>query len=255
MNNKITLSLLGGALVSGSAFAGEVVAPIEAAPCFEGDVAVGYHSDYIFRGARLGSNMVDSAVNLSKSAWGLDFTAGAWYGSFEEEVTGFDTNVDELDLTFGVSKDFGFARFNTGYIYYNTDTLFGNEELAEVYVGFSKDLCYGISSSLTYFIDASGELSSDEGDNNGYSELSLAKSDLFLEGLTLSNDLGYLVEKGQLNHNTTKLSYDWAFSENATLTPYLAYTWELDALEEHGPSWTGVEQNRFHGGVALTVSF
>jgi hypothetical protein len=257
MNNKITLSLLGGALVSGSAFAGEVVAPVvETAPCYEADVMVGAHSDYIWRGARQGSNLVDAAVNLSKSAWGLDFTAGAWYGSFEEEASGSDSNVDELDLTFGVSKDLGFARFNTGYIYYNVDTLLGNDEASEIYVGFSKELCYGLSSSLTYFINTSGDLGGDsEYDNNGYSVLSLAKSDLFLEGLTLSNDLGYLVEKGQLNHNTTTLGYDYALSENATITPYLAYTWELDALEEHGPSWTGSEQNRFHGGVALTVSF
>ncbi|MEO1856105.1 MAG: hypothetical protein ABGY95_01900 [Rubritalea sp.] len=251
MNNKITLSLLGGALVSGSAFAGEVVAPlVEVSPSYEADVTVGAHSDYIFRGARLGTDLVDSAVNVSKSAWGLDFTAGAWYGSFVND----GDNIDELDLTFGVSKDFGFARFNTGYIHYNADSGTANEELAEVYVGFSKDLCYGLSSSLTYFIDASGELSSDEGDNNGYSELSLAKSDLFLEGLTLSNDLGYLVEKGQLSHNTTTLGYDYSLSENATITPYIAYTWELDALEEHA-SFTEREQNRFYGGVALTVSF
>ncbi|MFT5883280.1 MAG: hypothetical protein ACI9FG_001793 [Crocinitomicaceae bacterium] len=253
MNNKITLSLLGGALVSGSAFAGEVVEPIEVCtPSYEADLTVGAHSDYIFRGARLGTDMVDAAVNVTKSAWGLDFSAGAWYGSFENG----NTNIDELDLTFGVSKDLGFARFNTGYIHYDFDAgTAGADQTAEIFVGFSKDLCYGISTSLTYFIDASGELSSDEADNNGYSQLSLAKSDLFLEGLTLSNDLGYLVEKGQLNHNTTTLGYDYALSENATITPYIAYTWELDAIEEHGPTLNGVEQNRFHGGVALTVSF
>ena len=254
MNNKITLSLLGGALVTGSAFAGEVVAPlVEVSPSYEADVTVGAHSDYIFRGAHFGTDLVDSAVNVSKSAWGLDFTAGAWYGSFNDA----GRNLDELDLTFGVSKDLGFARFNTGYIHYNLDFGSTNLELAEVYVGFSKDLCYGLSSSLTYFIEASGELSADEGDNDGYTELSLAKSDLFLEGLTLSNNLGYLVEKGQLNHNTTTLGYDYALSENATITPYLAYTWELDALEEHGPLGADdrSEQNRFHGGVALTVSF
>jgi hypothetical protein len=264
MNNKITLSLLGGALVSGSAFAGEVVAPIvETTPCFEADLGVGYHSDYIFRGARLGTNMIDAELNVAKSAWGLDFSAGAWLGSYTEKLDGADSNFDELDLTFGVSKDFGWARFNTGYIHYNTDYIAGNLENAEVYVGFSKDLCYGLSSSLTYFIDASGELSADEGDNNGYTQLSLAKSDLFLEGLTLSNDLGYLAEKGQLNHNTTSLGYDWALSENATLTPYIAYTWELDALEQHGPTQNNPggtlpalsQQNRFHGGIALSVSF
>ena len=122
MNNKITLSLLGGALVSGSAFAGEVVAPVvEAAPCYEADVMVGGHSDYIFRGARFGSDLIDAGVNVSKSAWGLDFSAGAWYGSFEEKLTGLDLNTNEPDLFLGVSKDFGFVRFNTGFIHYDLD--------------------------------------------------------------------------------------------------------------------------------------
>lgn len=255
MNNKTTLSLLGGALLSGAAYAGPVVAPVVPEACcpVEGEVAVGYHSDYIWRGAKLGSDLVDASVTLSKSAWGLDFSGGAWYGSFDERIT--DVNVDELDLFFEVSKDFGFARFNTGYIWYNTDiSPVVTVDTAEVYVGLSKDLCWGLSSSLTYFIDASGELSSDEGDNNGYSEFVLEKSDLFFDGLSLGNTLGYAVEKGQLLHNTTTLGYAYEFCENVSLNPYVAYTWELDGLEEHGQGYPS-EQNRFFGGVSLAVSF
>ncbi len=246
MNNNITLSLLGGALVSGSAFAGEVVAPVqECAPCFEGSAYVGAHSDYVFRGAHLGAELVDAGVDVSTSAWGLDLAAGAWYGSYTNSA---GINEDEINLFAELSKDLGFARLTTGYIWYNVD---GGpdftDDVAEVYFGLSKDLAYGLSTSLTYFLDASGELSSDEGDNDGYSQLSVSKSDIILEGLTLNNDLGYLVERGRLSYNTTSLSYDVSITDHATLSPYLAHTWSLNGLRD--------EKNRFFGGVSLSVGF
>ncbi|MFC4993667.1 hypothetical protein [Rubritalea tangerina] len=274
MNNKITLSLLGGALLSGAAFAGEVAPPVvETAPCFEGDLYVGAHSDYIFRGALLGRPLIDAGVDLTKSAWGLDFGLGAWYGGFKETATGAEFNVQELDLYAEVSKDFGFARFTTGYIHYNFFGGAGNlatvpghpdaldiNDANEVYFTLSKDFCYGISAAYTYFWNVTDTKNYD---NDGYSVGTLAKDDLFVEGLSLTNDLGYYVEKGQLSHNTTSLSYDLAITENATLTPYLAFTWELDyydngrgtASYDRVNTYGNGEQNRFHGGVSLSVSF
>ncbi|MGJ8673154.1 hypothetical protein [Rubritalea sp.] len=255
MNNKTTLSLLSGALLSGAAFAGPVVVDVvEVEPSFEGEIYAGYSSDYIFRGAYFGDDLVDAGINLSKSAWGVDFATGAWYGSYDNGTT--NQAEDELDLFFEMSKDFGFARFTTGYIWYNTDNGHGTStDVAEVYLGVSKDFCWGINSSLTYFFDASGVLSSDEGDNNGYTELVLGKEDLFFEGVDLTNTLGYLAEKGKLNQNTTTVSYDLDISENATLTPYLAYSWELSGLDTHGPLAPSDEKNRFYGGLSLSVSF
>lgn len=252
MNNKITLSLLGGALVSGSAFAGEVVAPVqECAPCFEGDIYAGYHSDYIWRGTRQGSPLLDAGVDLSKSAWGLDFAAGAWLGSFQENA-GRDT-ASELDLYVEASKDFGFVTFTAGYLHYsiNAAASAGAFNAQEVYLGLSKDLAYGVSSSLTYFWNATDSATYD---NDGYTELSVSKSDLFLENLGLGVDFGFITEGWEANHVTTSLGYDYAITETATLTPYLAYTWELDNADNTF-SLTGDEKNRFHGGVALSVSF
>ena len=255
MNNKITLSLLGGALVSGSAFAGEVVAPVqECAPCFEGDIYAGYHSDYIWRGTKQGAPLMDAGVDLSKSAWGLDFAAGAWLGAFENS----QDQASELDLYLEASKDFGFAAFTLGYINYRVDqNPTSSVNAQEVYLGLSKDLAYGVSSSLTYFWDASDKA---EYDNDGYSELSVSKSDLFLENLGLGVDFGFITEGWKAHHLTTTLGYDYALTETATLTPYLAYTFELDAADgsdqnKDGRFGGGDQYNRFHGGVALSVSF
>ena len=265
MNNKITLSLLGGALLSGAAFAGEVAAPfVESAPSFEGDIYVGVHSDYMFRGSKLGSPMLDAGLDLTKSAYGLDFGAGAWGGSFESSSR---ATVNELDLYAEVSKDFGFARFTTGFLHRN----FGLSDLTglgglitngnsfsaandsnEVYFTLSKDFAYGIDAAYTYFWNVGSV------DNDGYSVLSLSKACSIIEGLKVTNDTGYFVEKGQLSHNTTALSYDYALTETATITPYIAYTFELDYYDNQAAPVNNFgfdNQDRFHGGVSLNVSF
>jgi hypothetical protein len=248
MNNKTTLSLLGGALLSGSAFAGPVVAPAPVEPCFEADVAVGVHSDYIWRGQFLGRALLDSSVEASTSAWGLDFAGGLWAGNIENN----DRAADEINAWIEGSKDFGWARFTTGYIYYDFfDGSVANGH--EVYFGLSKDLCWGFNASYTYFWDVYAT------DNDGYNELVLGnEADVF--GYTLDTTLttGFLFENNGANHITLKSGYDWEITENATLTPYLAYTWELAGLERYGKALDGSEgneQNRFHGGVSLTVSF
>jgi hypothetical protein len=276
MNNKTTLSLLSGALLSGAAFAGPVVAPVvEAEPCFEGSLYAGAHSDYIFRGARLGAPLIDAGLDLSKSAWGLDFAVGAWYGGFKETATGSDLNVQELDLYAEVSKDLNWFRLTTGVIHYNYFGGIGDDvqglanrngvalgqdlldlnDATELYFAVSKDFCWGVSAAYTYFLNVT---STDKYDNDGYSVATLAKDDLFIDGLSFTNDLGYYVEKGQLSHNTSTLGYDWDITENATLTPYLAYTWELDYYDSQAApvnTYGLGEQNRFHGGVSVSVSF
>lgn len=251
MNNTIKLSLIGGALLTGSAFAGKVASvPYVAAPSYASDVTVGYDSQYIFRGINKGDDLITAAVN---TAWtceytGLDMNAGAWYGSVSDE----DQNFDELDLTLGASKDLGFARANVGYIFYHYfDQPSGLENAQEVYFGLSKDLNYGVSTSLTYFWDV-------EEDNNGYTELALAKSfDIASKQLDLGVATGYLAEEGELSHVTAKLSHAIALTDTASLTPYIAHTWELDGLDSNGnttSSWAN-QENEFFAGAALSVSF
>lgn len=248
MNNKIKLSLIGGALLTGSAFAGEQVCQKPTAcPSAASDVTVGYDSQYIFRGINQGNDLVTAAVN---TAWtcertGLDMNAGAWYGTTGDT----DGSVEELDLTLGASKDLGFARANVGYIFYHY--LSDGPDAQEVYFGLSKDLACGTSASLTYFWDI-------ESDNNGYTELALAKSfDVASKQLDLGVAAGYLAEEGELSHVTAKLSHAVALSDTATLTPYIAHTWELDGLDSNGASTSSAptQENEFFAGASLSVSF
>lgn len=248
MNNTIIKSLIGGVLLSGTAFAGE--APQCSAPAssgFESDVTVGYDSQYMFRGVNSGNDLVTAAVN---TAWtcdktGLDMNAGAWYGTTGD----LDGNVEELDLTLGASKDLGFADLNVGYIFYHY--LSPGEDAQEVYFGLSKELACGTTASLTYFWDI-------EQDNDGYSEFALSKSvDVASKQLDLGVSTGYLVEQGQLSHVTATVSHDVKLTETATLTPYIAHSWELSDDWDHNgaTSARSARQNEFFAGASLNVSF
>lgn len=247
MNKTLTTSLLGGALLAGSAFAGEVAAPIVTetpSSFFESSLAVGYHSQYIFRGVNSGDDLVDATLN---TAWtcpftGLDMSAGAWYGSVKN---GFGAgSYDELDLYGEVAKDLGFANASVGYVFYHF--FDAADDAQEVYFGLSKEI-YGFETGIKYFWDI-------ETDNQGYLEGTVSKSFDIMGGFSLDTGVavGYLVEEGALSHVTAKVSHDFKLGESATLTPYVAYSVELDDLEQY----VGTdEENEFFAGAALTVIF
>lgn len=243
INNN--LSLIVGSLLTCSAVAGEVTPQTTTAPSFESDVTVGYDSQYIFRGVNFGNDLVSAAVNTASTCerTGLDFSAGAWYGS---TTNNNGTGSNELDLTFGVSKDLGFADVTVGYVFYH----FFNQadDAQEIYFGVSKDLCAGVSASLTYYWDI-------ETDNNGYTELAASKSfEIAQKQLDLGVSLGYEAEEGKLSHITANLGHAVALSETATLTPYIAHTWDLEADDVFNAP--GVSQeNELFAGASLSVSF
>lgn len=271
------------ALAAGSAFAGSTVAPTSApapASCdaaFQGDLHIGYNSDYIFRGTDLGDGMSEAGIDLSYEAAGLNFSGGLWYASVENSAIGnlvpFATipdHYDELDVYGEVSKDFGFATAFAGYIWYhyqNTDFQVGPfngkliDDAQEVYFGLSRELVWGINGSLTYFWDV-------ETDNSGYTELGLEKKIEFTPciSLDLGSKLGYLAEEGELSHLTTSAAVNFKVKDTFTISPYVAYSVELDGLEEYGSfnhsainSFIGGpnsgESNYLFGGVKASVSF
>lgn len=254
----------------GFAMAGTETAPAPApapAPAtgLEGEVHIGYNTGYIWRGFELGNDMVEAGVDVAYDLGnGFNWSAGAWYASFDSNstVSGGD---DELDLYTEVSKDFGFATLSLGYIYYMNDThSFAalkplNDDQQEVYFGLSRELFAGINGSLTYYWDV-------EGDNGGYMELGFEKSFELTSCLTLDTGVktGYFWEEGALGHVTAMVALNWNFAGNATISPYIAYSWELDDLEAvyspMGQPLLGrvggiTEENQLFGGVKLTVKF
>jgi hypothetical protein len=240
-----------GALVVASAFAaGNASAEIES------EIHAGYTNEYLFRGIDLGSNLVEAGVDVSTEYNGLGLSAGAWYGSFDAPTgipqIGGAYSTSELDLYAEVSKDLGFLTAAVGYIaYINDDTTAKNlrllvDDAQEVYFSVAKSL-YGIDYSLTYFWDI-------ETDNDGYAELAGSKGFELSPCLTLNTGaaLGYLAEQGQVGHLTAKVSLDYAYSETATISPFVAHSWSLGDDNDTAYANTG---NEFVAGTMLSVSF
>lgn len=240
------------ALAAGSAFAGSPVmttsAPTQtAAACdagFEGNIHIGYNTDYIFRGTDQGEDMVEAGLDLSKDFGGFNLSGGLWYASITDSHVG---DYDELDLYAEASKDFGFATAYVGYIWYHFEGTDEIDDAQEVYFGLSRELFWGIDASLTYYWDV-------ETDNQGYTELGLKKSFEFTPciSLDLGSKLAYLVEEGDFSHWTTSAAVNFKVKDTFTISPYLGVAVELDGAEEYsGKS----EKDYLFGGVKASVSF
>ena len=231
-----------GALAAASALvAGTAKAEVEYS------INGGYHNEYIFRGVDLGNDMTTAGVDAATEAWGLDLSAGLWYASFDTAAT----QTSELDVYADISKELGFWGLtgSVGYIkYINDDSSFGGtvDDAQEVYFGLSKEICYGISSSLTYFWDV-------ETDNDGYLELGLSKSYELTDcvSLALATNLGYAAEESEFANWYTTVALDWEFADDAVLSPYVLYSLEGESTT----LYENVSTHEFIGGVTLTVSF
>lgn len=235
-----------GALAAASALvAGNATAEVEY------ELHAGYTSEYLFRGLDLGNDLVETGVNAATEWNGLGLSAGAWYGSFDDNsaagIEPGDYDYDELDLYAEVSKDLGFLTASIGYIYYMTDDVaLSVEDAQEIYFGVSRDLGFA-NASLTYFWDI-------ETDNDGYAELGLDRGFELNSCLTLNlaSNLGYLAEQGQCTAWTTKVGLDWAFVENAKLSPFVALSIALSDDDDTAYEGSG---NEFVAGSMLSVSF
>jgi hypothetical protein len=242
-----------GALAAASALvAGNASAEVEY------EIHTGYTSEYLFRGIVLGDDLVEAGVDVATEWNGIGLSAGAWYASFNNTfganrpLVGIDGDFSELDLYGEVSKDFGFVTAAVGYIaYINSDTTvfgpgnniqkFGYDDAQEVYFSLAQTY-FGVDFALAYYWDV-------ETDNNGYMDLTASKGFELSPCLTLNTGatLGYLWEEGDFCHLTAKVSLDWAFTETATLSPFVAHSWSLE--DAYTPD------NEFVAGTMLSVSF
>ncbi|HSP43311.1 MAG TPA: hypothetical protein VLO11_10610, partial [Luteolibacter sp.] len=156
------------------------------------------------------------------------------------------------DLYGEVSKDLGFLTAAVGYIYYfNEDVASRNglpliDDAQELYFSVGRDLGFA-NASLTYFWDI-------ETDNDGYTELALDRGFVLNSCLTLqvATNIGYLVEQGQATAWTTKVGLDWAFTETAKLSPFVALSVALSDDVDTAYFNSG---NEFVAGSLLSVSF
>ena len=247
-----------GALAAASALvAGNASAEVEY------ELHGGYTSQYLWRGIDLGDDLVEAGFDAATEWNNIGLSAGVWYANFDagpfsvdaHDYTG-ESGVNEIDLYAEASYDLGFAKAAVGYIYYYNDVddlnTFANGsdfgDAQEVYFSLSRDFGWA-EASLTYFWDVAGA------DNNGYSELALGRSFELSPCLSLNvgTNVGYQWEEGQCTAWTTKVGLDWAFVENAKLSPFVALSIALS--DDWDSTYTYGSNNEFVAGSMLSVSF
>ena len=259
-----------GALAAASALAaGYASAEIE------GEVHLGYNTQYIFRGIDLGEDMVEAGADVSTIWNGFGLSAGLWYASIQNGNFGnfgliqLPDQYSELDLYGEVSKDLGFATVSVGYIWYHNQdaeaSILGQslkliDDSQEIYFGISRELFWGINGSLTYYWDI-------ETDNNGYTELALDKTFKLHDcvDLVAGAKLGYAAEEGQIQHTTLGVTVNIKATDTVTVSPYVAYSFQGYALEGVNSNPLGKflppgvlvndQHDQFFGGVKVAVSF
>jgi hypothetical protein len=254
-----------GALAAASALvAGNASAEVEY------NLGTGYSTEYLFRGANLGQDLVEVSASASTEWNGIGLSAGAWYGSYDTSLnlgglTPIPINeydVDELDLFVEASKDLGFVTAAVGYIYYMNESLFDStgifpfgtivDDTQELYVKLSRDLGFA-NAYAVYYWDI-------EGDNDGYSEIGLSRGFELNQCLTLNlgTNIGYMWEDDQDTAWTTKASLDWGFAEHAKLSPFVALAVQLTDDNDnytHGSLTSEAFGNELVAGCMLSTSF
>ena len=261
-----------GALAAASALvAGYASAEIE------GEVHVGYSTNYEFRFVDLGSDLIEAGVDLSyEIADGFAVSGGAWYGSVNDSKGSFvtpggvvnDASFNELDLYAAVSKQLGPVNLELGYIYYTFQDAPGALDTQEVYLSASYEIAWGVTAAATYYYDfdqASG----------WYLQPELSKEFKFNDCLKLNLSAGVGVADGHglqvsdtLGTNGTadgfqgwfvKAELPWEVRDRVTIAPYVKYTDADSKLVSDTPivGGTGTKGGGDHliAGVKVSVGF
>ena len=204
------------------------------------EVSVGYDTDYIFRGANLGQDLLWTDVNVSTSlSDGLGLNIGAWYANPT------DAGDDELDIYAGVSTDLGGMSLDLGITYYHYPGATGSNTL---------EFGAALGTSVGAF-DVSLGVYHDIDTENTYVELGAGTSFDLTDNISL--DLGATIGNNQdevvggqadgLTAVTITVGAPIGLTDNASLTPYLGINAGLDDNQDAG--------DEIFSGISLSVGF
>lgn len=242
-----TLGILGCAafLAAAPVKAGTPVSPVTPAPASSdigAEVSVGYDTHYIFRGFNFGENLVWAGVDLGVPLTdALSLNLGTWYGSLSED------SYDELNLLAGLSYDLGAFEVGVGAIWYYYPQGFDGNDIGiddSLELGATIGTSVGpVDLGLGYYYDLEEEGSYLE--LGAETTIELTDRIALVPGGSISYADDYYGVDG-FNAVGASLSLPIGLTDRATLTPYIAATWEID---ESG------QDDEVYGGVSLSVSF
>jgi hypothetical protein len=151
------------------------------------------------------------------------------------DIVAGSVTTDELDLFAEVSKDFGFATASVGYIAYiydqsDVDKFFKTfDDLQEVTFGVSRDFGFVEASYVYYLVAGSG----DNGgymqlDLDRSFELNQCLT------LNINSNVGFFGDEGSFSAWTSRVSLDWGFAGTAKLSPFMAVSLDISESDATG---------------------
>jgi len=216
-----------------------------------GSGSLGIFSDYVWRGQKLGNNLViQPSVEITYN----NFKANLW--------ANYDTDLEEhteTDLT--LSYSFPIERFSleTGYIYY---ALEGAEDTQEIYLSVSLELMLNPTLSLYYDFD--------EG-KGGFIVGSIGHSFELARGMSLNlgASISYNINNEVMGTNSKgddfcnfyngelSLSISIPVASAINIEPMVAYSFPISSDAEDAIEAISKEgdTNFFYGGVTISLSF
>jgi len=210
-------------------------------------VAVGYNTSYIFRGVNYGDNQVTAQVDYDIP--NIPLAIGAWYGNPTQGRGLNPAQRDELDLYATLSHSFGAVDAWLGYTAYLYPEAgggrFGRSSTNEIGTGIGGsagpiDLAFGAYYDLDvegWYFDLTAGHSFEINDM-----LSLDLS----AGISFQND--YNAAGSDFNSVLLVAALPIRLTDSATLTPYVAGNFALDAIDSY-------QDDQIFGGVSLSVTF
>jgi hypothetical protein len=243
-------ALLGSLMLTGTTFAGTaaatgktVVPPMPSADELLGfTLTAGWDSTYLFHGVDVGDNWLWSKLDYNLALNDkLSFNLGAFYGHL------FDYTYNELDVYGGLTYNAGPVNIGAGftwYHYFDGSTL---ENQYEPYLSVSSNgLPVDVYFTGYYDFEVDGTYL-----ETGLSKtIKLCESASLVPSVNVGYNLGYNTDEDGWNHVGVRLALPITLSKTATLTPYIAGNFALDATEGFF-----AEDNVFLGGISLSVKF
>ena len=229
-----------------SAHDGELSQPFErphAHEALQGHVHFGWESHYFSEGRDSldGDSLWTTSLEL---AW-EHLSFGVWYGLSPDQT------YDELQLSLGVTQEFGDLEISLGYTHLRFPFENGHDN--EIGVGLSwSGMPWDIelASELYYSVDAEGAF----GELGVSREFALADQlSLGIEGIFGMNQ-GYVADGHDgANHIALRVGLGYELTESLTLSAHGVYSWALDRDAAAPDDETLIDF--FHGGIGLEWSF
>ena len=210
-------------------------------------VAVGYNTSYIFRGVNYGDNQVTAQVDYAIE--GTPLAVGVWYGNPTDGGGNNPGGQDELDIYATLSHSFGAVDAWIGYTAY----LYPETGGGRLGQGSTNEVGTGIGAAAGP-IDLALSAYYDLDIEGWYIDLTAGHSfeinDMISLDLSagISYQVDYNTSGSEFNSVLLVASLPIALTDSATLTPYIAGNFALDAIDSY-------QDDQVFGGISLSVTF